>query len=145
MSNELSVIEQREVEFYNDQLTAVPADDGRIYASLRHMCNALGIDDQGQRQRINRHTVLSKGLMVCILHTIQGYRDSYVLHADLVPLWLSGIRTSAVNEEAQPKLEKFQEEAAAILWEAFQEGCLTADSTFDELLKIHEDTRGAGV
>ncbi len=135
----LTPIEQKEVAFYDDQLTAVRADDGRVYASLRHMCQALGIDDQGQRQRINRHTVLSKGLMVCKLHTIQGYRDSYVLRADLVPLWLSGIRTKSVNEEAKPKLEKFQEEAAVVLWEAFQDGRLTSDTAYDELLQSDND------
>jgi len=91
MSKSLTVVEQKEIEFYGDELTAIRANDGRIYASIRHMCQALGIDDQGQRQRINRHSVLSRGLMVCKLHTIQGERKGYVLRADLVPLWLSGI------------------------------------------------------
>jgi hypothetical protein len=139
LSKALISIEQKEVEFYGDELSAVRADDGRIYASIRHMCQALSIDDQGQRQRINRHTILSRGLMVCKLHTIQGDRDSYVLRADLVPLWLSGIRTSSVNAESRPKLERFQEEAAAVLWEAFQEGRLTADSTFEELLESADE------
>lgn len=133
--NKLAVIQQRDVVFYDDSLTAVRAEDGRIYAGLTQMCNALGIDAQGQRQRIDRHTILSRGLMVCNLHTIQGDRDSYVLRADLVPLWLSGIRTKSVNEANRAKLEKFQEEAAAVLWEAFQEGRLTADTRFDELLQ----------
>lgn len=35
-------------------------------------------------------------------------QDSYVLRVGLVPLWLSGIRTSAVNEQVRPKLEKSQ-------------------------------------
>ena len=135
MSDKLTVVEQKEVTFYEDELTAVRADDGRVYVSIRHMCQALGIDDQGQRQRINRHTILGRGLMVCNLHTIQGDRDGYVLRVDLVPLWLSGIRTSAVNEVARPKLENFQEEAATVLWEAFQEGRLTTDLSFDDLLK----------
>ena len=139
MSKALIPVEQKEIEFYGDDLSAVRADDGRIYASIRHMCQALGIDDQGQRQRINRHHVLSRGLMVCKLHTIQGDRDSYVLRTDLVPLWLSGIRTSSVNIESRPKLERFQEEAAVVLWEAFQEGRLTTDSAFNELLKTADE------
>lgn len=134
MSN-LVAIEQKEVEFYGDELTAVKADDGRVYASLRHLCQALSIDIQGQQQRITRHAILNRGLMVCKIHTIQGERDAYVLRADLVPLWLSGIRSSAVNAEARPKLERFQQEAATVLWEAFQEGRLTADATFDDLLE----------
>jgi hypothetical protein len=58
-----------------------------------------------------------------------------LLRVDLVPLWLSGIETSRVKEEIRPKLERYQQEAAKVLWEAFQEGRLTADPTFEELLQ----------
>jgi hypothetical protein len=135
----LTPIEQKEIAFYGDELTAVRINDGRIYASLRHMCQALDVDMTGQRQRIQRHKVLANGLGVCKIQTPGGLQQTYILRVDLVPLWLTGIRISMVNEEIRPKLEKFQEEAAAVLWEAFQEGRLTADSTFDELLKTADE------
>lgn len=132
---DLVPVEQREVEFYGDELTAVRVDGGHIYASLRHMCQALNIDTTGQRQRIQRHRVLNNGLGVCKIQTPGGGRqDAYMLRVDLVPLWLTGIRTNMVDEAVRPKLDKFQEEASAVLWEAFQEGRLTMDSTFDDLL-----------
>lgn len=137
---ELEIIQQKEVTFYGDNLTAVRAADGNIYAGLREMCQLLGIDTQGQRQRINRHAILNEGLMVCKLHTIQGPRSGHVLRVDLVPLWLSGIRTAAVNEDIRPKLERFQREAAKVLWEAFQEGRLTSDPDFDTLLQTAANT-----
>jgi len=68
------------------------------------------------------------------LHTPGGVQDTFVLRVDLVPLWLSGIRTSAVSEGIRPKLERFQREAAKVLWEAFQQGRLTAELDFDALL-----------
>jgi hypothetical protein len=140
MSNDLTVVEQKEVEFYDDQLTAVRGDDGRIYASVRQMCDALGLDAQGQRRRMERHAVLDKGLKgVDKLSTPGGIQRGYVLRADLVPLWLSGIRVSAVKEEIRAKLERFQEEAAAVLWEAFQDGRLTADPDFESLLQADSD------
>ena len=142
-SNALVSIEQKDVEFYDDVLTADRADNGKVYASLRHMCQALGIDVQGQRQRINRHTILDRGLMVCKLHTIQGEREHHVLRVDLVPLWLSGIRTKSVNEKVRPKLEKFQEEAATVLWEAFQDGRLTASPSLDDLVAAGGDAAEA--
>ena len=125
MNNKLAVTEQRAVVFYDDELTAAKATDGHIYVGLRQMCDALGIDSTGQRQRINRSTVLNDGLMVCKLQTIQGERDAYVLRVDLVPMWLSGIRSKSVREEVRPKLERFQREAAKVLWEAFSSGRLT--------------------
>jgi len=130
----IQAVKQQDVSFYGDDLTAIQGSDGNIYTGLRQMCQSLGLDVQGQRQRINRHSVLNDGLMVCKLHTIQGEREAHVLRVDLVPLWLSGIRTSAVSDEIRPKLERFQREAAKVLWEAFQAGRLTADLDFDALL-----------
>jgi len=139
-TNALLPVEQKTIDFYGDDLTAVRANDSRIYAGLTQMCSALGLDAQGQRRRIERHIVLSKGLKgVDNLSTPGGTQSSYVLRADLIPLWLSGIRVTAVKEEIRPKLERFQEEAAAVLWEAFQEGRLTADTRFEELLDQDTD------
>jgi hypothetical protein len=135
MSNELTAIEQRDVDFYGDELAAIRADDGKVYAPVRQMCNALGLAPDPQVRRIRRHAILSDGLKgVTNLVTPGGVQTAFVLRADLVPLWLSGIRTSAVSEEIRPKLERFQREAAAVLWEAFQDGRLTGDP-FAELLE----------
>jgi hypothetical protein len=139
----LQPIEQKEVDFYGDDLTAVRADDGRVYVVMAHLCDALGIDTQGQARRVRRHTILANGLTWVDVLSTQGdqaqRRRVQVLRVDLVPLWLSGIRTSVVSEAIRPKLERFQQEAAAVLWEAFQEGRLTADSTFDELLETADN------
>jgi hypothetical protein len=99
------------------------------------MCDALGLKARGQSQRIDRHSILSRGKGVCILHTPGGEQSVVVLRADLVPLWLAGVRTNMVSEEVRPKLERFQEEAAAVLWEAFQQGRLASDPTFSGLLE----------
>ena len=53
MSSEktLTVVEQREVEFY----------DGHIYVSVRHMCDALGLSRPAQVRRIRRSEILDEG------------------------------------------------------------------------------------
>ena len=63
-----------------------------------------------------------------------GRQQAALLRVDLVPLWLSTIETTRVKEQNRPKMERFQREAAKALWEAFQQGRLTADLDFDELL-----------
>jgi hypothetical protein len=134
--NTLTVTEQREVDFYEDNLMAVRASDGRIYTAISQMCEALGLDAQAQRRRMERHAILSKGVKgVANLATPGGIQSAYVLRTDLVPLWLSGVRVSGVKEELREKLTRFQEEAATVLWEAFEEGRLTADPIFDDLLQ----------
>lgn len=128
----LQPVEQKQVDFYGDTLTAVRLEDGHIYVVLRHMCTALSIDMQGQTQRINRHTILSSGKGVCILHTPGGKQSTTVLRVDLVPLWLTGISTRSIKDATiREKLERFQLEAAAVLWEAFQDGRLTTESVLD--------------
>lgn len=147
MSEDLTVIEQREVLFYEDKLTAVRADDGRVYVSIRHMCDSLGIDRRGQMRRIRGNDVLAEGYRRGGLSSPPsasghggGVQQSTLLRIDLVPLWLAGISPNRVKSEIQEKLMRFQKEAANVLWEAFQDGRLTADTTFDELVQIHADT-----
>lgn len=135
MANQtLQPVEQKEVEFYGDELTAVQTNDGRVYVSMRHMCNALGLNAQSQTRRVKRHKILADGFMVAKMATIKGDRPANWVRVDLVPLWLSGISIGSVRDEIRPKLERFQREAATVLWEAFQEGRLTADPTFDDLM-----------
>ena len=138
MVKALAVVEQKEVVFhpYDDEPITFRASDGQIYVAVRHMCNALGLTTAPQTRRIKRHPVLADGYEgVTILVTPGGRQRTGMLRVDLVPLWLTGISTKAVKDEVRPKLERYQREAAKVLWEAFQEGQLTADPTFDELLK----------
>lgn len=50
-----------------------------------------------------------------------------LIRVDVVPLFLTGISVNSVRDEIRPKLERFQREAAKVLWEAFQQGRSTAD------------------
>lgn len=136
----LETIEQRTVEFYGDELIAVRSKDDRIYVSVRHLCDALDLDRPSQVRRIRRHKVLAKGYQRGVILTPhRGQQQAGLIRVDLVPLWLAGLQVSSVKEELRDRLERYQEEAAAVLWEAFQEGRLTADSTFDELLQVDSE------
>ena len=120
---------QKTVAFYGDELVAIRDDGGQVFVSLRHMCQALGLNVQAQRRRVERHTVMKDGFMVAMMATIKGKRPSHVLRVDLVPLWLSGVDASRVKDELRAKLEQYQREAAKVLWESFQDGRLSVDST----------------
>jgi ferritin-like metal-binding protein YciE len=133
-------VEQKTVVFYGDELVAIRAEDGQIYVSFRHLCNALGLDRASQVQRIKRHEILNEGYEGgAMMASPGGQQRAGVLVADLVPLWLAGIDTKRVKPEIQDKLKRYQREAAKVLWEAFQEGRLTSDPTFDELLQTDSE------
>jgi hypothetical protein len=137
----LTPVEQKEVEFYGDALTAVKAKDGHVYVAIGQMCDALGIDRASQTRRIRSDELLATGYKgsVNLTYPDGGTQASGVLRVDFIPLWLTGLRTKAVREDIRPKLDRFKREAAKVLWEAFQEGRLTADSGFDELLQGDSD------
>ncbi len=130
----LQPIEQKQVLLYDDELTAVRAADGDVYVSIPQMCSSLGLDTQAQRRRMERHEIIGEGIGVANLATPGGQQDTYVLRVDLIPLWLSGVRVSALRGEVRPKLARFQREAAKVLWQAFQEGRLTSTPDIDDLL-----------
>jgi hypothetical protein len=136
MAKSLTPVEQKEVRFYEDELTAVRADDGQVYVSVRHMCEALGIQrPQRQTDRIKRDEVLSDGLQRVPIMGTRGRQTTYVLRVDLVPLWLTGLEVSRVGDDVRDKIVRYKREAAKVLWEAFQEGRLTASPSFEELLE----------
>ena len=131
----MQVAVQKEVQFYDDRLTAVRADDDAIYVSITEVCGVLGLGAAAQRRRIEEHDVLGEGLARLTIETAGGPQSVYMLRHDLVPLWLAGVQGRAVREDVRPKLKQFQLRAAALLYEAFQEERLTADPAFDDLLR----------
>lgn len=138
-SSTLTIVAQREVVFYGDELLAVKATDGQIYVSVRHLCDALGLERRSQVRRIERQHILAKGCRRgAIMTPRRGRQEAVVLRVDLVPLWLAGLETNKVKEEIRDKLERYQEEVSKILWNAFQEGILNSEQPLSELLK--EDT-----
>jgi hypothetical protein len=130
----MQVMVQKEVEFYDDRLTAARADDGRIYVSVAEVCGVLGLDRPSQQRRIREHDVLGEGLVQLALDTAGGRQAVYMLRHDLVPLWLAGVQGRAVRDDVRPKLKTFQLRAAQVLAEAFTDGRLTAEGEASDAL-----------
>jgi len=144
--NGLVVIEQKEVVFYNDMITAVLVADGNVYVPIRPICKLLGVAWDPQRRRITRDPVLSeaaKGVTVTVAPSSRdgrggGPQEMTCLPLDYLNGWLFGITASRVKEEIRSRLIQYQKECYRILFQAFQEGQLTTDSSFNELLQNAE-------
>lgn len=134
-SRTIETVEQKTVLFYDDELIAVRGDDRQVYVSLAHLCDVLGIDRRSQVRRIRQDVVLGEGYHLGGVETAGGRQQMGLLRVDLVPMWLAKLQTSRVSDEIEEKLVRYQKEAAKVLWEAFQEGRLTAAPTLDELLQ----------
>ena len=144
----LAPLEQKQVIFYDDEITAVLIQQGskqQVYVPIRPLCEHLGVAWSPQRRRINRDPVLSeevKGVTVTV--TPGGRQEMICLPLDVLNGWLFGINADRVKPEVRDRVIRYQRECYRVLHEAFQEGRLTADpSPIDDLLKMDSEAAEA--
>ena len=152
MSNEkgLTVVEQKQVIFYDDQILAVRVKDGTVYVPLRPICDLLGVNWAGQQQRVKRDIVLSEvAMIVCVTHTHidpssrqRRTQDMLAIPLDYLNGWLFGMNASRVKEQVRDQLVRYQRECYRVLFNAFQTGELSTETgDMAELLKnAHPET-----
>src|SRR5260370_4048504 len=118
---EEQAIEQQMIPFLEDELAAALTSSGMIYVTLPGMCKALGLDTAGQLQRIKRTKALEKGLRLIPLSTPRrGLQQISCLRVDKVALWLAGIQSGSIKQEAyRVKIEYYQEELAPVATQVF--------------------------
>jgi len=139
--NALVPMEQKQVVFYDDEITAVLVQigsDEKVYVPIRPICDFLGVSWTGQRRRINRDAVLSgevRSVNVTFTEPARTRQISMLcLPLDFVSGFLFGINPDRTRPEIKDKLVRYQRECYKVLAEAFREGRLTEDPGFDELL-----------
>ncbi len=131
-------IEQKTVTFYEDQITAVRLQDGRIAIPVRPLCELIGVDWNGQRRRINRDPVLSTELISVDVTSTQ-VRAMLCLPLDYISGFLFGLNADRVRKDLREAVIRYQRECYKVLAEAFQEGRLTAETSFDNLLSTDSE------
>lgn len=145
MSNDskaLVPVEQKQVLFYEDEITAVLVrvdEREEVFVPIRPICDFLGVAWAAQRRRINRDPVLSKEVQgVTVTVTPESgspqKQEMLCLPLDYLNGWLFGINATRVKDEIRDRLIQYQRECYKVLAEAFREGRLTAEPAFDELL-----------
>ena len=125
--NPLEPIEEREIEFQGDRVLAVVVTDQKsgepaVYVPVRSICERLGLDWAGQRQRINRNEALSEVIRSVVITTTEAgdRRTMIALPLDYLNGWLFGISTRRVKSELREPLVRYQLECYRVLAEAFQ-------------------------
>lgn len=107
------------VDFHGHQLWATKQGDD-IYVALTPICNAMGIDARGQRQRIQRDPLLAEGTSVIHTPTPGGAQEMLCLRLDLLNGWLFGIDSSRIAEEKRERVLLYKRECYAALAAHFQ-------------------------
>jgi hypothetical protein len=116
----MSNIIPKQVEFNGDTLLAVKDNNtSKIFVSVNHICNGLGIDAENQRAKLREHMTLSKGTTILGVPSPGGLQNTFVIELDFLPLWLAGINPAKVNPEVQEKLIEYQLKVKDVLAAAF--------------------------
>lgn len=124
-------IEERQVDFYGDDITAALVEVGnqeqpQIYVPLRPLCDYLGLDWSSQLKRTRRDEVLADALNSVVIMTTgepgvgQGRRETLCIKLEQLPGWLFGIDSKRVRPELQEKIKRYRRDCFDILWKAFQ-------------------------
>lgn len=89
---------------------------------IRPICEALGIDADSQRKRIERDEILSSTTVITTVVAADGkQREMVAIPYMYIFGWLFSIDTSKVNEEARPAVIRYKEECYRALYEHFTE------------------------
>src|SRR5690606_12423802 len=102
------------VPFRGDTLDATSAPDGRVWVSIRRVCEALGMAPQVQLRKLQDKPWAVVTMMVMTGPDGKLYETS-CLDLDSLPMWLATIDTRRVKGAAREKLVVYQKECARVL------------------------------
>lgn len=87
---------------------------------IRPLCEALGIDPEGQRQRIERDEILSPVACMIKATGADGKQyEMYCIPCKYVFGWLFSIDASRVSDEARPAVQQYKLECYDALYRHF--------------------------
>lgn len=145
-SDALVPVEQKTVIFYDDEVTAVLVDvDGRqmVYVPLKPICDFLGVDWDGQRQRIRRDPVLSEVVKGAVITTAPsasgrggGPQEMLCLPLEFLNGYLFGINANRVREDIRDRVIRYQRECYQVLAAAFLETSPSDNTTSTEMQSL---------
>ncbi|MEE9338532.1 MAG: phage antirepressor N-terminal domain-containing protein [Methylococcaceae bacterium] len=109
--------EMQSVSFQGSEILTVEVD-GTYYVAMKPVCESIGLNWHGQRQRISRHPILNP---VAVMITATGF-DSKKYKMLMLPIkdmqgWLFTVDSNRVNPEIKDRLIAYQKECYEVLYD----------------------------
>jgi hypothetical protein len=99
--------------------------DGQQWASLRHMCDSLGIDYVTQLRKLRSRSWATVGQTPTVAADGKT-REMVMVDSRTIPMWLATIDEAKVNPTSRPRLVAYQREARDALDAYFNQRTITA-------------------
>lgn len=109
------------IPFYGDTILAMQDPDGKIWVSLKRLCEALGIDYAAQYTKL-RSANYRRWATVVIIPTVAADgkpRDTVMIDTRTLWGWLFTISPSKIAFELREKLDTYKAEVLDTLEEKF--------------------------
>ena len=137
------------IEFKGNTILTVE-HNGVQYVAMKPICESIGIDWDGQRQKIKRHAFLASTAVIITAVAEDGkLREMQMLPIKYIQGWLFCVDANRVKAEIKDKLITYQKECFDVLHDYWQDKSIQnktyASSTaacFSELHVFQEVTRG---
>ena len=118
-ANEVQTMANIATISFHDQSIIAIEHEGAHFVAMRPIVENIGLDWQAQLQRIKRHPVLSKGVVVITTPSSGGNQETNCLPLSMLNGWLFGVDVNRVREEIRPKLIRYQTECFDVLYQHF--------------------------
>jgi hypothetical protein len=111
------------IDFHGDDIIAFEDEKtGKTYASIRRMCESLGIQFSTQRRKLASDPCYEQGLRYVHMNTPSGKQELLFLDKKYIPKWLGSISVPKVKPEIRDKLLQYQLEIVEALDNYFTQG-----------------------
>ena len=114
----MSIAQLETIQFHNQSLIILNHEN-KPYIAMKPVCENIGLDWHAQLNRINRHNVLNKGVVMIATPTKGGIQKLACLPISMINGWLFGIDTNRAKPEIRQKLEQYQSECFDVLYNHF--------------------------
>lgn len=105
---------------------------GEPFVALKPMCEAMGIDVDGQRRKLDQ-AEWARTELISVRDAAGRTQRMVGVHADSIPMWLATITPSRVAATARPVLTAYQREAARALRDYFYRGVAVQPANLTQL------------
>ncbi|MDY0513785.1 phage antirepressor N-terminal domain-containing protein [Pasteurella multocida] len=119
------------INFHNQPLSTFE-HNGIYYVAMKPICENIGLNWDGQRQRIQRDEVLSQGTVIITAPTNSGDQQMLCLPIDYLNGWLFGIDVKRVKPEIRDLLITYKKECYKALSDYWMKGKAERKTTTDE-------------
>lgn len=104
---------------FNNQQVPIFFHNDKPYVAMKPICENIGLNWDGQRQRIKRNHVLNQGAVIITAPSASGDQDYIALPLGMLNGWLMGVDVGKVKSEIKDTLIKYQLECYDVLYKHF--------------------------